>query len=81
MAKKTVSVADLLLPQAKIEAIAELSFEDGVALLEELVTKVESGTLPLEQAVIAYERGTSIRDHLQGLLKKAEAKLQIIEPK
>ena len=81
MAKKTISVSDLLDGTAKVEVISELSFEDGLKLLEELVSKVESGTLPLEQSIIAYERGSAIRDQLQGLLKKAEAKLQIIDPK
>ncbi len=59
--------------------IKELSFEDGLKLLEELVAKVESGSLPLDRSVLAYERGVMVMEHLRGLLSVAEKKLQVLQ--
>jgi exodeoxyribonuclease VII small subunit len=58
--------------------IAKLEFEDGLKLLEELVGKVESGTLPLEKAINSYEKGMTLIGHLRQLLSGAEEKLQIL---
>lgn len=58
--------------------LGELSFEGGLKLLEELVTRVESGTLPLEQAILSYERGVSLVAKLRGLLAGAEEKLKVL---
>ncbi len=60
---------------------AKISFETGTELLEELIQKVESGELPLEQAVASYELGTKLHQHLKGLLGDAEKKLEIIKVK
>lgn len=56
-----------------------LDFEGGLKLLEELVQGVESGTLPLERSILAYERGTALMTHLKGLLEGAEQKLKQLQ--
>lgn len=63
-------------PRALIEAI---SFEDGIKLLEELVAKVESGSLALEMALTGYERGAVLVEHLKSHLQKAEARLKTLK--
>jgi exodeoxyribonuclease VII small subunit len=56
--------------------VTGLSFEEGVTILDLLVKRVESGDLPLAQAVTSYERGAHLVTHLRTVLSKAEAKLQ-----
>jgi exodeoxyribonuclease VII small subunit len=66
--------------QDKADArVKDLSFEDGLKLLEELVGKVESGSLPLDRSVLAYERGVLLMEHLRSLLAGAEKKLQVLQ--
>ncbi len=61
------------------EQLAKLSYEEGLKQLEELLAKVESGELPLEQAVTAYEKGMKLLKHLKQLLSGAEARLKLIK--
>jgi exodeoxyribonuclease VII small subunit len=80
MAKKSaVSIKDLLTTENLEEKVAELSFEEGMALLEDLVEKVESGALPLDKAVLSYERGVALINRLRALLSGAEEKLQMLQ--
>jgi exodeoxyribonuclease VII small subunit len=58
--------------------IAELRFEEALTLLEGVVAAVESGNLPLDQAIGSYERGTQLIQHLRGLLSGAEEKLRVL---
>ncbi|NDC37731.1 MAG: exodeoxyribonuclease VII small subunit [Proteobacteria bacterium] len=58
--------------------LSELSFEDGLKLLDELVQKVESGALPLETAIHSYEKGAKLIERLRGLLSGAEEKLELL---
>lgn len=59
--------------------LSGLAFEKGLKLLEELVQGVESGNLPLEKSIRAYERGSILMNHLKGLLEGAEQKLKILQ--
>ncbi|MFM1847348.1 MAG: hypothetical protein RL417_822 [Pseudomonadota bacterium] len=70
---------DELLDEKGQTKLKDLSFEEGLKLLEELVTKVESGSLPLDRSVLAYERGVALMDHLRGLLSAAEKKLEMLQ--
>ena len=58
---------------------AGLAFEKGLKLLEELVQGVESGSLPLEKSIRAYERGAVLMNYLKSLLEGAEQKLQVLQ--
>jgi len=59
--------------------LAKVSFEDGLKQLEELVTQVENGAMPLDQAIKSYEYGSSLVAHLRGILSAAEQKLQVLK--
>lgn len=61
------------------ELIDSVTFEDGIKLLEELVAKVESGSLALEQALSGYERGAVLVEHLKAHLQKAESRLKTLK--
>ena len=55
--------------------INELSFETAYAELETIITKLESGDLPLDDSVTLFERGRLLSEHCQALLDKAELRV------
>lgn len=56
--------------------IHALSFEQAYAALQEVVEKLESGDLPLEEAMTLYERGKALSARCQQLLTTAELRVQ-----
>jgi exodeoxyribonuclease VII small subunit len=52
-----------------------LSFEEAIHELEGIVRQLEEGKIPLEEAVTAYERGVSLKQHCE--IKLQEAKLRV----
>lgn len=58
--------------------IAELSFEEAMAALEQVVGALERGDVPLEQSIALYERGAALRAHCAGKLRDAEQKVELI---
>ena len=73
---KDLSLNDLLAMDDIDKGLKEVGFEQGLKLLEELVTKVETGALPLDKAVLSYEKGVGLIQKLRGLLSGAEEKLR-----
>jgi exodeoxyribonuclease VII small subunit len=61
---------------AKTKAIEGLTFEQAFKELEECVTKLESGELPLEEALTLYERGQALAAYSGMLLDAAELKIE-----
>ena len=59
-------------------AIKSLSFEKALAMLEEIVAKLESGKVDLEDSIKIYERGEALRSHCQTKLAEAEARIEKI---
>jgi exodeoxyribonuclease VII small subunit len=58
--------------------IDNLSFEEALKQLTELVGKLESGQLPLEESVAAFESGVQLSRRCEALLDHAEQRLQIL---
>jgi exodeoxyribonuclease VII small subunit len=58
--------------------VAALSFEDALAELEAIVSRLEQGKGSLAEAIADYERGTALRKHCEGRLGEAEARVQAI---
>lgn len=52
-----------------------LSFETAYAELETIVTRLDSGDLPLEDSVALFERGRILAQHCQALLDNAELRV------
>jgi exodeoxyribonuclease VII small subunit len=52
-----------------------LSFEAAYAELEEIITRLDSGDLPLEDSVALFERGRKLAAHCQSLLDNAELRV------
>jgi len=76
---KEMSLKQLLIEENSRERVCDLKFEEGMKVLEELVTNVEAGALPLDKAVQSYELGASLIDHLRKLLGGAEARLKVLQ--
>lgn len=55
---------------------AELSFEEALDRLEALVAELESGGLPLEQALEKFEVAMGLKKQCEELLAKAEARIE-----
>jgi len=55
-----------------------LSFEQALSGLTELVEKLESGELPLEESVAAFEDGVKLSRRCEALLDKADQRLQVL---
>ena len=56
-----------------------LSFEQALARLTTLVEKLESGKLPLEESVAAFEDGVKLTRRCEALLDSAEQRLQVLD--
>ena len=58
--------------------IKDLSFEDALSELENIVSKLERGDAPLEESIDVYERGALLKKHCEGKLKAAQLKVDKI---
>ena len=59
--------------------LQELSFETALARLEELVAKMESGKLPLENLIADYERGAKLLAACRAKLDTMERKIELLK--
>ena len=57
----------------------ELSFEEALRQLEEIVTTLERGDISLDDAIAAYEKGTELKAHCQKRLEEARLKVEKID--
>jgi exodeoxyribonuclease VII small subunit len=58
--------------------IAALPFEKALAELEQIVDRLEKGTVALEDSIVLYERGEALKAHCEALLKRAEQRIEKI---
>ena len=55
-----------------------VDFEAALAELEELVGRMESGTLSLEESLKAFERGVKLTRDCQAALRQAELRVKAL---
>tara|TARA_E500000305_G_scaffold88422_1_gene75141 strand:- start:201 stop:449 length:249 start_codon:yes stop_codon:yes gene_type:complete len=58
--------------------IGAMSFEQALAALEQVVNRLESGDVPLDESINLYERGEKLRGHCQARLDAAQARIDKI---
>ena len=58
--------------------LSELGFEDALNALEEHVRKIESGEIPLEEALALYEQGVRLAQRCHEQLDEAEKRVSQI---
>ena len=62
-------------PLAQAPAPAGLRFEEASARLEQLVSEMERGDLPLEELLSRFEEGVGLVKHCQAFLKQAQQRV------
>ena len=67
------------MPKKPAAELASVSFESAMAELEQLVAKMESGELPLEASVAAYQRGSELVQYCAAQLERIEKQVKILE--
>jgi len=50
-------------------------FEDAVDQIEQVIDKIESGQVGLEQSLVDYERATKLIGHCRSVLKVAQTRI------
>lgn len=58
--------------------VSELSFEEALRSLEEIVTRLERGDVPLDQSITLYERGAELKKHCEARLNAAQMRVEAI---
>jgi exodeoxyribonuclease VII small subunit len=56
----------------------DVTFEQALAGLEQIVLDLEDGQIGLEQALDRYEKGIGLLKHCYGLLERAEQRIQLL---
>ncbi|MCP5075948.1 MAG: exodeoxyribonuclease VII small subunit [Rhodobacteraceae bacterium] len=57
------------------KAVADMSFEEAMAELENVVGRLESSQVALDDSIKLYERGAALKKHCEDKLKQAEEKV------
>lgn len=61
--------------------VKEMTFEEAMSALEQVVSSLERGEVPLEASIALYERGAELKAHCAAKLKDAEDKVEQIRSK
>ncbi len=62
----------------KTKDTKDLSFEDAVKELDDIVKKLEAGEASLDESITLYERGVALRKHCESQLDAAHKKIEKI---
>jgi exodeoxyribonuclease VII small subunit len=63
---------------SKKNQIAPKSFEEALAELEQILSKIEGGEVGLEESLAKYERGTFLIRHCRNVLGAAEKQIELL---
>jgi len=58
--------------------IGELSFEEAITGLTDIVGKIEQGQIPLQDSLEQYEKGMALIKHCRTVLQNAEQRIEKI---
>ena len=58
---------------------APASFESAQEELEQLVARLESGDLPLDQLLTGYQRGAELLSYCRARLEAVEAQIKVLD--
>ena len=74
MSKAAKNAAPPLLEQAQPD-----SYEAALQELEQLVSRMESGQMPLADMLQSYQRGAFLLEHCRSRLQAVEEQIQVLE--
>jgi len=63
-----------------MENVNEMTFEQAMKGLEDIVKKMEAGQISLEESVAIYEKGVKLKERCMALLAAAELRIEKIDP-
>jgi exodeoxyribonuclease VII small subunit len=58
--------------------MTDLKFEDCLTRLEQIVSALEAGNLPLEESLKVFEEGISLARHCARYLDDAERRIEVL---
>lgn len=58
--------------------MTDLKFEDCLTRLEQIVTALEAGNLPLDESLKVFEEGIALARHCSRYLEDAERRIEIL---
>lgn len=58
--------------------ISQMTFEQALSALEEIVQSLEAGDVPLDRSIALYEKGEKLRQLCQARLDAAQARIEKI---
>ena len=58
--------------------MSELKFEDCLSRLEQIVTALEAGNLPLEESLKVFEEGVTLARHCAKYRADAERRIEVL---
>lgn len=67
------------MPKKQQTADVPASFEDAMAELAQLVARMESGSLPLEASVAAYQRGSELIKYCAAQLDRVDSQVKVLQ--
>jgi len=79
---KLVETALIFMPKATPstpESQPPTSYEQALAELEQLVSRLESGAMPLEQLLQGYQRGAQLLQYCRDRLAAVEGQIKLLD--
>lgn len=67
------------MPKASPTPAAPASYEAALLELEQLVSQLESGQMPLEQLLTGYRRGAELLDFCRDRLQAVENQIKVLD--
>lgn len=58
-----------------------ITFEQAIEELENIINRLEEGDVPLDETINLYEKGSELKDFCEKKLQSAEVKIQKINQK
>jgi len=66
-------------PSSSSASSLPTSYEAALAELEQLVSRLESGDMPLEQLLSGYQRGAELLKYCRDKLEAVEAQIKVLD--
>jgi exodeoxyribonuclease VII small subunit len=68
----------MLSKMEQMNDLGDMSFEDALKALEDVVRRLEGGDAPLDEAIGLYAKGDALRAHCQARLDAAQVRIEAI---
>lgn len=66
-------------PRSKPGLSKPANFESALEELEQLLGRLEAGTMPLEQLLVQYQRGAELLQYCRDQLEAVEAQVKVLD--